>query len=133
MMKRTIRNLAVLLFPIVLMIIMNEMVRPTIKEKPFSMNGLNGMNSNDKNANKCNWTCYMTTMYCKENHVKYMKPYYEYTDPMYFGIINFNHKTGNYVLANIIFLVLLLPLLVYGFIIKSMNIQDEINNLKTKR
>ena len=132
-MKRYIRNIAVLIFPILLIIIVNEKVRPTIKEKPFSMNGLNGMNSIDKNLNKCSWSCYMNTKYCKENHVKYMKPYYKYTDPIYFGIINFNHKTGNYVLANIIFLVLLLPLLVYGFIIKSMNIQDEINKLKTKR
>lgn len=132
-MKRYIRNIAVLIFPILLIIIVNEMVRPTMKEKPFSMNGLNGMNSGDKNLNKCTWICYMTTIYCKENHVKYMKPYYKYADPIYFGIIDLNHKTGNYVLANVIFLVLLLPLLVYGFIIKSINIQDEINNLKTKR
>ena len=132
-MKRYIRNIAVFIFPILLMIMVNEMVRPTIKGIPFSMNGLNGMNSDNKNLHKCTWSCYLNTTYCKENHVKHLKPYYKYTDPTYFGIINFNRKTGNYVLANIIFLVLLFPLLVYGFMIKSLNIQDEINNLKTKR
>jgi hypothetical protein len=131
-MKRYIRNIAVLISPILLMIMVNEMVRPTMKEKPFSMNGLNGMNSDNKNLHICSWSCYLNTTYCKENHVKFLKPYYKYTDPIYFGIISFNKKTGNYVLANIIFLVLLLPLLVYGFVIKSMNIQDEINQLKTK-
>ncbi len=132
-MKRYIRNIVVLISPILLMIIVNEMVRPTINDIPFSMNGLNGMNSDNKNLHTCTWSCYLNTTYCKENHVKYLKPYYKYTDPTYFGIIYFNRKTGNYVLANIIFLVLLFPLLVYGFMIKSMNIQNEINNLKTKR
>ena len=132
-MKRYIRNIAVLIFPILFMIVVNETIRPTLKEKPFSKNGLNGMNSADITAEKCTWTCYLATKYCKENHVKYLKPYYKYTDPMYFGIIDFNHKTGNYVWANIAFLVLLFPLLVYSFFVKSMNLQDEINNLKTKK
>ena len=51
---------------------------------------------------------------------------------LYFGTISLLAKTGNYGLANIIFLVILLPLLIWFFIIKSLNIQDEIRKLKRR-
>ncbi len=48
-------------------------------------------------------------------------------------MIGLLHKTGNYGLANIILLVILIPLLIWYFIIKSLNIQDEINKLKQQQ
>ena len=36
---------------------------------------------------KCSWACYFDTNFCKENHVKFAKNYFEKTDPLYFGII----------------------------------------------
>ena len=65
--------------------------------------------------------------------MKYLKNYFAYTDIIYFGIISLLANTGNYGLANIIFLVILLPLLMWFFIIKSLNIQDNINILKKKQ
>jgi len=132
-MRKYIRNLAILISPFLLMVIINEMVRPTIKEKPYSKYGITAMNSADKNPEKCTWICYNNTNYCKEHHVKYLEKYYQYTDPIYFGIISLLAKTGDYGLANIVFLVILFPLLIWIFIIKSLNIQDEINKLKKKQ
>jgi len=129
-MRKYIRNLAILISPFLLMIIVNEVVRPTIKEKPYSKYGITAINSADKITEKCSWICHNNTTYCKENHVKYLKNYYPYTDTIYFGIISLLAKTGNYGLANIIFLVILLPLLIWLFIIKSLNIQDKMNKLK---
>lgn len=132
-MKKHIRNLAILVSPFLLMIIVNEVVRPTIKEKPYSKHGITAINSAGRNTEKCTWICHNNTTYCKEKHVKYLKNYYAYTDTIYFGIISLLANTGNYGLANIIFLVILLPLLIWFFIISSLNIQDKINILKKKQ
>lgn len=129
-MKKHIRNLTILIFPFLFMIIVNESTRPTIKEKPYSKFGITAINSVDKNTEKCTWICHNNTTYCKENHVKYLKKYSPYTDTIYFGIISLLASTGNYGLANIIFLVILLPLLMWFFIIKSLDIQNKINKLK---
>jgi hypothetical protein len=129
-MKKNFRNIAILIFPFLLMIIVNEIVRPTIKEKPYSKYEITAMNSDDKISHKCTWICHNNTRFCKESHVKYLKPYYKITDKIYFGMISLLQKTGNYGLANIIFLVVLAPLLIWFFIVKSMNIQDEINLYK---
>ena len=129
-MKIFTRNIAILIFPFLLMIIVNEIVRSTIKEKPYSKFEITAMNSDDKILDKCTWNCHNNTRFCKENHVKYLKPYYKYTDTIYFGMIILLQKTGNYGLANIIFLVVLAPMLIWFFIVKSLNIQDEINLYK---
>ena len=113
------------------MIVVNEIVRPTIKEKPYSKYEVTAMNSDDKVMDKCTWVCHNNTRFCKENHVKFLKPYYKYSDKIYFGMISLLQKTGNYGLANIIFLVILAPFLIWFFIVKSLNIQDEINLLKS--
>ena len=129
-MKRFTRNMTILIFPFLLMIIVNEIVRPTINEKPYSKYGITAMNSDAKVLDNCTWICHNNTRFCKENHVKYLKPYYKITDKIYFGMISLLQKTGNYGLANIIFLVILAPLLIWFFIVKSLNIQDEINLYK---
>lgn len=112
------------------MIIVNEIVRPTVKEKPYSKHGITAINSVDKITNKCTWICHNNTTFCKVHHVKYLKNYYAHTDPIYFGTIGLLAKTGNYGLANIVFLVILFPILIWLFIIKSLNIQDNIKIIK---
>ncbi len=115
------------------MILINEIVEQIIKEKSYSNHGITAINSVERNTNKCTWICHNNTVFCKENHVKVLKPYFQYTDTIYFGAISLLQKTGNYGLANIIFLVVLIPVLIWFFIIKSMNIQDEINKLNFKQ
>ncbi|MDT8415922.1 MAG: hypothetical protein RQ735_11170, partial [Flavobacteriaceae bacterium] len=72
-MKKYIRNLSILILPFLLMIMVNEVIRPTIKEKPFSSHGITAMNSAVKVTEKCSWICHNNTTYCKKNHVKYLK------------------------------------------------------------
>lgn len=132
-MKKHLRNITLLIFPFMLMVVINEVVRSTIKEKPYTAHDITAINSIEKTKDKCTWICHNNTGFCKENHVKNLKPYFKYTDTIYFGIISAFQKTGNYGLANIIFLVVLAPLLIWFFIIKSLNIQDEINKLKKQK
>ncbi|MCP2042663.1 hypothetical protein [Pontibacter sp. HSC-36F09] len=53
-------------------------------------------------------------------------------DPMYFGIITVLGMMRNYVLANIVFLVVLCPLLMSYLFIKSIRLQKQIRLLKQK-
>ena len=131
--NKILRNIAILVLPFFLMIVVNEIIRPTITGKPYTKYGISAINSVDKTPEKCTWICHNNTTYCKTHHVKYLKSYFQFTDKMYFGIIHLLKKTGNYRLANIIFLVILFPFLIWFFTIKSLNIQDEINKLKNQK
>ncbi len=132
-MKSNIRNLAILVFPFLLMIAVNEIVRLRITNEPYSSHGIVAINSVDKNAGNCTWICHNDTGFCKENHVKYFDSYFTFTDPLYFGAIGLLAMTGNYGLANIVFLVVLMPLVIWFFLIKSLNIQDKISTLKKRK
>lgn len=130
-MKRFIRNTLILLTPFLIMILINEAVRPKIKEPPYTVWGITAMNSVENLPDKCTWACHNnTTSHCKIHHVKYLKPFYPVTDIFYFGAISMLKSTGSYVGANIIFFVILFPLMILIFIIKSLNIQDKIRELK---
>jgi len=128
-MKRLVRNILILLSPFLFMALINEGVRPKIKEKPYISHGITAINSAVYISDKCSWACHNNTVFCKNHHVKYLKPFYPFTDVLYFGVINVLASTGNYGAANIIFLVFLFPFTILYFIIKSLNIQDEIRKL----
>jgi hypothetical protein len=132
-MKRHLRNALILLAPFLIMALINEAVRPEIKEKPYTVHGITAINSAEYLPNKCTWICQNNTSYCKEHHVKYLKPFYSITDVFYFGVIGLLKSTGNYVAANIIFLVFLFPLTILYFIIKSIGIQEEIQKLRKQK
>lgn len=132
-MKRSIRNLALLVLPFLLMIIVNESVRLKTKNDPYSRQGITAINSAERNSEKCTWICHNDTGFCKQNHVTYLDSYFQHTDPIYFGAINLLKSTGNYGLANLIFLVILVPFLLWFFLMKSLNIQDEISTLKKRK
>mgnify|MGYP001601327724 CR=1 FL=1 len=108
------------------MFMVNEIVRLSNKEKKHTKFGISTINTSKGDVEKCTWKCHDDTNYCKENHVKFLKPYFEYTDPIYFGVIGLLKKTGNYSLANIIFLVILIPFFIWLFLIKSLDIQDQL-------
>lgn len=132
-MKKLTRNIFILFSPFMFMVLINEAVRPTIKEKPYTAHGITAINPVEYSPEKCTWACQNNTAYCKAHHVKYLKPYYTLTDKPYFGVIGMLASTGNYVGANIIFLVLLLPFIFLVLIIKSLNIQDQIRKLQHKK
>ena len=108
----------------------NEFVRLNTIEEGYNKQVVTAINSAKKQKEKCSWICHNNTNYCKENHVKLAKPYFDKIDPIYFGIINSLKSTGNYGLANIIFLVILLPLIMYVLLAKSISMQFKIRKLK---
>lgn len=132
-MKRTLRNLLLLALPFLMMIMVNEMKRLRAANEPYSSQGIVAINSVEKNTDKCTWICHNDTGFCKANHVTYLKPYFNVTDPIYFGAISLLQKTGNYGLANIVFMVILIPFFIWFFLIKSLNIQDKISTLKRQK
>jgi hypothetical protein len=131
--KKTIRNAIILLFPFLVMVLINEAVRPKIKEQPYTAHGITTMNSAKYLPKKCSWACYNNTSYCKTHHVKYLQSYYTITDVFYFGLIDLLQSTGNYGAANLIFLVFLFPLTILYFFIKSLDIQEKIQKLKKQK
>ena len=133
MMKRFLRNALILLLPFLLMALINEAARAKIKEKPYTAHGITAVNSAEYLPKKCTWICHNNTTYCKTHHIKYLKPFYAITDLFYFGVIGILASTGNYDAANIIFLVFLFPLTILYFIIKSIDIQKEIQKLSKKK
>lgn len=127
---RYIRNLIILTAPFLLMVLVNETVRPTIREKPYSQVGITAINSVIQTPDKCTWNCHNNTTYCKQHHVKLMKPYFSIVDPIYFGIITLLQLTGGYALANIIFLVILWPLLMFFLLTGILDMQQKIKEIK---
>ncbi|MCO6497518.1 MAG: hypothetical protein J5I50_07635 [Chitinophagaceae bacterium] len=132
-MKRFLRNISILVLPFIIMIVVNEVMRPRIKEQPYSAHGITAINSAKYIPEKCSWVCHNDTQYCKEHHVKFLKPYFGTTDFLYFGAIGALAMTGNYGAANIIVFVILFPLVIWFFIIKSLNFRDEIRKLKKQQ
>ncbi len=114
------------------MVVINELTRPNIQEEPYQKDGITAMNSAQKMTDKCSWHCHNNTAYCKTNHVKLMSKHFKYTDSIYFGIINTLKSTGNYGLANIIILMLVVPLAIIYFGLRSLQMQKEISKLKNK-
>lgn len=127
-----LRNIILLVFPFFLMIVINEAVRPSITEKRFQEKEIIAINSAIKSTKKCSWACHNIENYCKNNHVKFLQNYFEFTDPIYFGVIRFLQSTGKYKAANIVILVVLIPFLMYYLLIKSLSLQKEIQFLKIK-
>jgi hypothetical protein len=124
------KNLILFFLPFLMMLFINEATRPFIKEKPHFQQGITTMNSAVRTPEKCSWVCHNDTIYCKQNHVKFLKPFFLLTDLMYFGVILLLGITGHYGLANIFFLVFLFPFIIYGLLIKSIQTQRKIRELK---
>jgi hypothetical protein len=132
--NRFLRNILLIIAPFTIMIAINEFERPKIKNNSYSYNGFSTINPGGPNTQICTWSCHNKTVsHCKTKHVKFLKPFYKVTDIPYDFVIHRLRDTGNYDLANIIFLVLLFPFTIIYFLIKSLNLQDEINKLSEQK
>ena len=110
---------------------MNEASRYTRTEAGVKVKDLVAINSDSKLIDKCTWACYYNTKsHCKINHTDFAKPYFKYIDPLYFGIIDFMHKGNNYKLMNVLFLVLLVPVLMYALLIANIELYLRIKQIK---
>ncbi len=127
-MKKAIRNIGILLLPFLLMVIVNESVRPTIKEKPYSRKGFtSAMNPLSKSKKKCSWICHNKTSFCQEYHSHHLKPYFKITNLFYYGFIRLLSIGGVYGLVNLLLFLVLSPLFVWYCIIKSLDTDFCIN------
>ena len=137
-MKKLIVYLSILFLPFLFMIMINEWTRLNTNEAGYTkqwkgaldIQGVTAINSVKKRKDKCTWICHYNTNYCKKNHVKLASPYFDKIDPIYFGIINSLMRTGGYELANIIFLVIIFPLIMYFSLVKSISLELKIRKLK---
>lgn len=131
-MKKIIRNIAILLLPFIVMVVINEAMKNATKDVPWKIRGIKTINSVAKLKSKCTWYCYgeKNIEFCKLNHVKMNHKYFSSTDPLYKGTISSLNATGDYWLANIFFLVILIPFCIWLFIVKSFNVQDQLMKLK---
>lgn len=104
--------------PFLIMILVNEGVRQSQTEH-FEYFNVPVLNSKEALRDKCSWHCHDNTAYCKKYHVELAKKHFDWIDPVYFGIIKLLMSTGNYGLANLVFLVLLWPLLMYWLLLRA--------------
>ena len=136
-MKKQILYWSILILPFLCMIVINEFVRLNTNEEGYTkqgkwglpIQGITAINSGKPLKDKCTWMCHNNTNYCKENHAKLAKPYFDKTDPIYHGTIKSLQSTGNYVSANIIILVIILPLIMYILLVKSISLEFKIRKL----
>jgi len=118
-----------LLLPILFVVFINEYSRYKLSNGYYNKQyDLKAMNSNIPNPEKCTWTGHFNTNYCKNHHVKLLKPYFKFIDPIYFGIINFLQSTGNYMAGNILFLVILWPAIMYFLLLKIIHLRIKLRN-----
>ena len=110
------------------MVLINEFARVRIKDaKLFKYHGINTIHPGMKRANRCTWICHNNTSYCKNQHVKFDKINFSFTDVVYFGVIGILKGTGNYGLANIIILVILIPFSIIYMIVRGFQYKCESN------
>lgn len=130
MRKQLVFNILILLIPLLIIVFVNEYSRLNNSNKGFVRKGITAINPSVKTPKKCSWYCHTDTGYCKKHHTHLLQNHTSKIDPFYFGIIKSLHNTGDYGLANIIFLVILFPVLIYVLLIKSISIQIKIKELK---
>jgi hypothetical protein len=119
-----------LLIPLLVLISVNAVSTNKERKNRVEILGVISQNSKTCNPNRCSWACYENTEYCKKHHVKHLKNSFSFTDPIYFGMIKFFKSLGNYAVANILFLVLLWPLLMYILLVRVLLMQQKIKAIR---
>ena len=144
-MKKLYINTLILFSPFLLMVMVNEVVRPTLVEVPFQytksfdLSGLtqkvvvsgSGMNPGKMKKEECTWYCHNHNSYCVNFHKKIS--FHQYIGDLYNDIITLLKQggyQGSYAINNIIFLVILWPLIMFFLLTKSLDLQRKINKLK---
>ena len=130
-MKKQVLYVSILILPFLGMIMINEFFRANSHEQGFTKYGVNAINSGEGFKHKCSFICHdKTKNYCQVHHVKLAKSYVEKINPIYYGIIDSLYSTDSYRLANLIILVIILPLIMYVLLVKSISLEFKIRKLK---
>lgn len=116
-----------------IVVAVNESTRPRIAAHSFGFDDQHTLHGREAKKRSCTWECHFNTGWCKDNHVKLDRKWLEFTDIPYFGIIDSLKSMGNYTLANILFLVLLIPTTILWMLVRSMEMEWSIRKLDRKR
>ena len=103
------KKLFLFIIPISLIIIINE-------------------TSQFNSSKQCSWQCHNNTFNCKENHTKLLKPYINKIDIIYNFIIQSLTNTGNYKQANILYLVIIWPIIMLGLSLGNIFLFQKLRN-----
>ena len=117
------------LAPFLLMVVVNETYRLK-STNSYQLLGISVINTDERDRNSCTWNCHNATNYCKLHHVVYLRDDFYWVDPIYFGIINVLMSTGNYSLANLVFLVILWPLVIYLLLLRAIRNRKHLKLLR---
>jgi len=128
-----LRRIFILLLPFAVMIIFNEWQRPNESKDVYRYFDVNTMNSGARDPEQCSWACHNRTVYCKEHHIRYLNNYLQYTDVPYFTMISGLKSTGNYRMANIVLLVIIIPGLIMFFFIRTLELRDQIQQITSNK
>lgn len=132
-MRKLILYILFSLLPILIIVSVNETSRVNRTEVDAKVKDGVAINTDTKMLNKCTWACYYDTKsHCKGTHTVLAKPYFKYIDPIYFGIIKSMSFGGNYQVMNVIFLVILIPLLILTLMVRAIEMGYKIKALKKK-
>lgn len=116
-MKKVIFIISILLFPYIIMLIVNETVYEKSSTKTIFGYNVTTHNPHSFTKEKCTWSCHHNTSLCEKHHIKHQS--IKKIDIIYDKIISLLYTGGSsfYAINNIIFLVLLWPLwMLYMFI-----------------
>ncbi len=125
-MKKQLRNLLLFVFPFTLMVLVNHFIKPSVDPIPNDSK----WNSTLPIAERCTWACHDSTNYCITHHVKMNKLLLKFTRPIYFGEITLLQMIGNYSFANILILVTLIPLYIWYFLVRIIDVLIAIKEAK---
>ena len=126
-MRVLFKSIFLLCVPFLVMIMINESMRGTLKSMNNKIYGVSTMNSGDYDFTTCTWACHnATTNHCKVHHANSISPYFKWIDPIYFGMIGGLHKTGNYGLANVILIALIWPLFMSYLLFRVLKMRKEL-------
>ncbi|MGB1247243.1 MAG: hypothetical protein ACPG4Z_00050 [Chitinophagales bacterium] len=129
-MKKIFRNIIILIAPFLIMFVVNELSQHPKKPDGIIFSGVKTINYDGVVMYECSWHCHQNTQFCIDNHTHFLQPVIDYINPIYFAIIDGLFATGNYGLANIVFLVILWPLLMYFLLIKCLNLRSKLKQTK---
>ena len=127
-MNTLLKFILLLLLPFLIVILVNEFQRTKVKSQDFKIYGVSTMNTAKYDKNTCTWVCHNSTTHCKTNHATLASEYSECIDPVYYGIINGLHGTGDYGLANVLLLVLAWPLLMCYLLIRILQMKKQLKH-----
>ena len=124
-MNTLLKSILLLSVPFFIVILVNEFQRTKVKPQDFKIYGVSTMNTAKNDKNTCTWACHNSTKHCKMNHANFAS---EYSDPLYFGIINILQDSGDYGMANVLLLVFAWPFLMCYLFIRILQMRKQLKH-----